>query len=109
MTALALYEMESSEGDDGTTHPAEQPWTPCADADVTGGRFPLIPAVYAPHISLAYGTVGPIRADRPELKAALSDHPGEPIVLRADRLCLVAQSHNRRHITWTPIAQVDLQ
>ncbi|MEU6672401.1 hypothetical protein [Streptomyces sp. NPDC046727] len=27
----ALYEIETSEGDDGTLHPAEQIWTPCAD------------------------------------------------------------------------------
>lgn len=91
--------------------PARRLWelTARADADVTGGRFPLIPAVYAPHISLAYGTAGPIRADRRGLKAALSDQPGEPVVLRATRLCLVAQSHDRRHITWTPIAQVALR
>ncbi|PKV77099.1 hypothetical protein [Streptomyces sp. TLI_146] len=31
MTAPALYEIETSEGDDGTMHPAEQLWTPCAD------------------------------------------------------------------------------
>ncbi|MFB7745404.1 hypothetical protein [Streptomyces sp. NPDC056132] len=27
----ALYEIETSEGDDGTMHPAEHLWTPCAD------------------------------------------------------------------------------
>ncbi|WP_157857981.1 hypothetical protein [Streptomyces durhamensis] len=27
----ALYEVETNEGDDGTMHPAEQVWTPCAD------------------------------------------------------------------------------
>ncbi|MEV6549267.1 hypothetical protein AB0M57_11200 [Streptomyces sp. NPDC051597] len=31
MTAPALYEIETSEGDDGAMHPAEQVWTPCAD------------------------------------------------------------------------------
>ncbi|MEV6049226.1 hypothetical protein [Streptomyces xanthochromogenes] len=31
MTAPALYEIETSEGDDGTMHPAEQLWTPCVD------------------------------------------------------------------------------
>nr|WP_241266220.1 hypothetical protein [Streptomyces boncukensis] len=53
--------------------PARRLWERAArvDADVTGGRFPLIPAVYALHISLAYGTAGPVRADRRELKAAL--------------------------------------
>ncbi|WP_414170916.1 2'-5' RNA ligase family protein (plasmid) [Streptoverticillium reticulum] len=101
--------------------PARQLWelTARADAEITGGRFPLIPAVYYPHISLAYGNRGElqqtgarastIRPDRRELKAALADLPGEPVVLRADRLCLVAQQHDRQHITWTPIAEVPLQ
>ncbi|MFE9404797.1 hypothetical protein ACFYNY_24030 [Streptomyces sp. NPDC006530] len=31
MTIPALHEIETSEGDDGTMHPAEQLWTPCAD------------------------------------------------------------------------------
>ncbi|WP_055714061.1 hypothetical protein [Streptomyces torulosus] len=31
MTAPALYEIETSEGDGGTMHPAEQLWTPCVD------------------------------------------------------------------------------
>ncbi|GAA2720675.1 MULTISPECIES: 2'-5' RNA ligase family protein [Streptomyces] len=91
--------------------PARRLWeiTARVDAEATGGRHPLVPAVYYPHVSLAYGTAGDVRADRRELKRALSDHPGEPVVLRADRLCLVAQSHDRRHITWTPIAEVALQ
>ncbi|MEU5417854.1 2'-5' RNA ligase family protein [Streptomyces sp. NPDC020667] len=90
--------------------PARQLWeiTARVDAEVTGDRYPLIPAVYYPHVSLAYGTAGDVRADRRALKVALSDHPGEPVRLRADRLCLVAQSHDRRHITWTPIAEVPL-
>ncbi|WP_331720140.1 hypothetical protein OG762_51855 (plasmid) [Streptomyces sp. NBC_01136] len=37
MTAPALYEIETSEGDDGTTHPAEQLWTPCADGAADHG------------------------------------------------------------------------
>ncbi|MCZ0983789.1 hypothetical protein O1L60_44290 [Streptomyces diastatochromogenes] len=31
MTATALHEIETSEGDDGTMHPAEQTWTPDQD------------------------------------------------------------------------------
>lgn len=76
----------------------------------------MIPAVYYPHVSLAYGshrelhqTGARVHADRRALKVALSDHPGEPVVLRASRLCLVAQSHDRRHITWTPLAEVTLR
>ncbi|MEU5583011.1 hypothetical protein ABZ791_36055 [Streptomyces huasconensis] len=37
MTAPALYEIETSEGDDGTTHPTEQVWTPCADGTADHG------------------------------------------------------------------------
>src|SRR5690606_9761135 len=86
--------------------PARRLWevTARVDHEVTGGRFPLIPADYYPHISLAYGTPGeshPTGADRTALKRALSDHPGEPVTLRADRLCLVSQVHDRQHITWT--------
>ncbi|MFF4534282.1 2'-5' RNA ligase family protein [Streptomyces sp. NPDC001407] len=91
--------------------PARRLWeiTARVDAEVTGGRYPLIPSVYYPHASIAYGTAAEVRADRRALKQALSDHPGEPVVLRAERLCLVAQSHDRRHITWSPIAEVALR
>ncbi|CAM5661987.1 hypothetical protein [Streptomyces canarius] len=33
----ALYEIETSEGDDGAMHPAEQLWTPCADGTADHG------------------------------------------------------------------------
>lgn len=36
MTAPALYEIETSEGDDGTMHPVEQLWTPGEDAVENG-------------------------------------------------------------------------
>ncbi|MBT1183919.1 hypothetical protein HET69_07790 [Streptomyces sp. CJ_13] len=41
MTATTLYEIESSEGDDGTTHPTEQLWTPGEDAVENGLRQQL--------------------------------------------------------------------
>lgn len=37
MTAPALYEIETSESDDGTLHPVEQIWTPCADGAADHG------------------------------------------------------------------------
>lgn len=37
MTTTALYEIETSEGDDGAMHPAEQLWTPCADGAADSG------------------------------------------------------------------------
>jgi hypothetical protein len=94
--------------------PARRLWelTTRIDASVTGGRFARIPAGdYYPHASLAYGIDGPERADRHAMKAWLSDHPdhhGGPVVFRATHLSLVAQQHNRRHITWRPIAVVPL-
>ncbi|QOV40934.1 hypothetical protein IM697_22705 [Streptomyces ferrugineus] len=56
----------------------------------------------------AYGIAGPQRADRRDMKVWLSDHPGQPVTLRAERLHLVAQQHDRLHITWEPIAEVAL-
>ncbi|MFD3665769.1 hypothetical protein ACFWVF_35055 [Streptomyces sp. NPDC058659] len=37
MTTTAPYEIETSEGDDGTPHPVEQLWTPCADDAADSG------------------------------------------------------------------------
>ncbi|MEU4507584.1 2'-5' RNA ligase family protein [Streptomyces sp. NPDC024089] len=80
------------------------------DQEVTGNRFPQIPARWYPHASLAYGVAGPDseRADRQAMKVLLSDHPGQPVVLRADRITLVAQSHDLQHITWEHLADVTL-
>ncbi|MEU8949646.1 hypothetical protein [Streptomyces sp. NPDC048489] len=36
MTTTGLYEIETSEGDDGTMHPVEQLWTPGEDAGENG-------------------------------------------------------------------------
>ncbi|MFD8851855.1 2'-5' RNA ligase family protein [Streptomyces sp. NPDC059604] len=78
------------------------------DQEVTGGRFPVIPTGWYPHTSLAYGVAGPERASRQAMKILLSDHPGEPVVLRATTISLVAQRHDRRHITWDHITDVTL-
>ncbi|MFH9426287.1 2'-5' RNA ligase family protein [Streptomyces sp. NPDC017529] len=91
--------------------PARRLWelTTRIDAEVTGGRFPTTPSGgYYPHSSLAYGVAGPERANRQAMKSLLSDHPGEPVVLRAEKISLVAQSHDRRHITWQHIADASL-
>ncbi|MFB6514088.1 hypothetical protein ACFCW4_33130 [Streptomyces virginiae] len=36
MTTTDLYEIATSEGDDGTLHPVERIWTPCADDPGSG-------------------------------------------------------------------------
>ncbi|NXY95811.1 hypothetical protein HYE82_15705 [Streptomyces sp. BR123] len=78
------------------------------DAEVTGNRFPLIPAAWYPHTSLAYGVSGPERPDRSAIKVALSDVQDGPVTLTVDRMALVAQSHDGRHITWEHLADVSL-
>jgi hypothetical protein len=78
------------------------------DAEVTGGRSPLIPGAYHPHPTGAHRIAGPQRADRRETKVMLSDHPGEPPAPRAEKLSPVAQVHDRRHITWEHLADVPL-
>ena len=55
----------------------------------------------------------PSTSDAPQLnraaaKALLSDLPGDPVVLLLDTLIMVAQSHDRRHITWRQLASVKL-
>ncbi|WP_329169394.1 2'-5' RNA ligase family protein (plasmid) [Streptomyces sp. NBC_01267] len=90
--------------------PARRLWqlTTQIDVDVTGGRNPVMPAGYYPHQSLAYGMAGEVRADRRAMKVLMSDHPGEPVTLRADKLSLVAQAHDRQFITWEHIVDVPL-
>ncbi|MFI0912483.1 hypothetical protein [Streptomyces abikoensis] len=46
--------------------------------------------------------------DHPNMKVWLSDHGVESVTLRAERLVLVSQWHDGRHITWIEIADVRL-
>ncbi|MFZ3491872.1 2'-5' RNA ligase family protein [Streptomyces sp. 5.8] len=91
-------------------HQTRQLWeiTTSVDAEVTGGRFPRMPAAYYPHASLAYGIAGPRRADPLAMKVLLSDHSKGPVPLRVDRISLVAQSHDTRVISWRHLADVSL-
>ncbi|MET7355890.1 hypothetical protein [Streptomyces mirabilis] len=50
MTTTALYEIETSESDDGTTHPAEALWTPAGEDAVDHG-FVVHGGVYVAGIS----------------------------------------------------------
>ncbi|MER5699581.1 hypothetical protein ACFY1B_51745 [Streptomyces mirabilis] len=50
MTATALYEIETSESDDGTTHPAEALWIPASE-DAVDHRFVIHGGVYVAGIS----------------------------------------------------------
>ncbi|GAA2666529.1 hypothetical protein GCM10010400_28870 [Streptomyces aculeolatus] len=90
--------------------PARQVWRMVCDVHdkVTNGRFPRISASYDPHVTLAYGTSQAPQLNRAAAKALLSDLPGDPVVLRLDTLIMVAQSHDRRHITWRELGSVKL-
>jgi 2'-5' RNA ligase len=90
--------------------PARQLWQITADATaaVTGTRFPLIPDLYYPHLSLAYGT-GDSDTGRRAMKAWLSDDVDTgPVTLPATHLSLVAQSYDMQHITWRHLTDVPL-
>ncbi|MFE6979281.1 2'-5' RNA ligase family protein [Streptomyces sp. NPDC057682] len=73
-----------------------------------GSVFKAAPSRY-PHMSVAYTSDGAELLEAAGLKAELSaiDGPLSGTVL-ADRLHLVEQWHDGRHITWEPVAVVPL-
>ncbi|WP_329595869.1 2'-5' RNA ligase family protein (plasmid) [Streptomyces sp. NBC_01362] len=77
-----------------------------ATARSTGAAFKASPSRY-PHMSLAYTTDGAEDVDAVTLKAALADIE-QPLsgTVFADRLHLVEQWHDGRHIMWEPVATV---
>ena len=80
--------------------------TVAAGQEVTGGRFPVRPAEYHPHLSLAYGVDG---TGGGPLQDWLAAHPARATTFTATHLALVAQSHDGpRAITWRPLATVPL-
>jgi 2'-5' RNA ligase len=77
-----------------------------ATQQVTGDRFPVIPAQYYPHMSLGYGAG---RAEDRPMKMWLSDQDDiEAVTLPVGHISLVAQSHDLRAITWKHILDVPL-
>lgn len=80
-----------------------------ATLDVVGDRWALQPqADYYPHLSVAYGGQDAGRADRRRLKALISDIDQDEVVIRVNRLSLVAQWHDHARIMWKPLATVPL-
>jgi len=75
---------------------------------VVGDRWPLIPEVYHPHITIAYAGSAASAADRAVLKAELSDTTGEAATLVFPALTLVEQWHTHHRIVWQPLATVPL-
>lgn len=97
-----------SKGWPGAPHRALWDMTWQAQQAVVGERWPQIPAVSYPHLTHAYAGPGGHLADRSVLKAALSDLPGEPVILPVATLTLVAEWHDHREITWDVLAEVPL-
>ena len=80
--------------------------TRVADAGATSARAPVLPLVYAPHLTLAYGaTPG---AHRPQLQADRADLNVHEMTLHVSRLALVAQTHDGEGITWRTLTTVPL-
>ena len=80
--------------------------TVAASQQVTGTRFPVRPAQYRPHLSVAYGVA---RTSDDPLHNWLAAHPARTMTFTATHLALVAQSHDgARAITWRPITTVPL-
>ncbi|MET9656779.1 hypothetical protein [Streptomyces sp. NPDC006510] len=79
-----------------------------ATARSTDAAFKASPSRY-PHMSLAYTSDGAEDVDAVTLKAGLADieQPLSGAVL-ADRIHLVEQWHDGRHIMWEPVATVPL-
>jgi 2'-5' RNA ligase len=68
-----------------------------AAAAVTGNRFPVLPPVYYPHLTLAYATS---HVDHGPVRAWLSDAEVAEVALPVTALVLVAQQHDGCEITW---------
>ncbi|MFD5319403.1 2'-5' RNA ligase family protein [Streptomyces sp. NPDC127098] len=78
-----------------------------ASRDVWQDAYPTLPAKYYPHLSVAYAGENASEADRTDLKVALSDCGDVgTVTFTVDKLWLVAQRHDGRHITWRVLDQV---
>jgi 2'-5' RNA ligase len=76
-----------------------------ASRQVTGGRFEIRPAVYHPHLALAYA-IGDVDDD--QVREWLCDSQAGDVVLPVTALSLVAQKHDRRQITWRLLDEIPL-
>jgi 2'-5' RNA ligase len=79
--------------------------TTTAARQVTGTRFETRPAVYHPHLTIAYATS---HVDQDPIRAWLSDYGAPEIPIPVTGLVLVAQRHNGREITFRVLDHVPL-
>lgn len=76
-----------------------------ASKAVLGRRLDISPAVYHPHLALAYATA---HVDHAPLRAWLADSDAAEAALPVTRLVLVAQQHDGREITFRVVDEVAL-
>jgi 2'-5' RNA ligase len=79
--------------------------TTSAAMEITGGRLGIHPAVYHPHLTLAYATA---RVDTEPMRAWLADCDAGEVALPITRLALVAQRHDGREITFRVLRDIPL-
>jgi 2'-5' RNA ligase len=76
-----------------------------ASKAVTGPRLGISPAVYHPHLSLAYATA---HLDQAPVRAWLADCDAPETALPVTRLVLAAQQHDGREITFRVVDEIPL-
>jgi 2'-5' RNA ligase len=79
--------------------------TTSAFKDVTGNRFAVRPAVFHPHLSLAYATS---HVDSGQVRAWLADCDAPEVAVPVTAVVLAAQRHDRHQITFRILDQVPL-
>lgn len=79
--------------------------TTSAATEVTRGRFEVRPAVYHPHIALAYAIA---HIDQAAVRAELADCDAPEVALPVTKLVLVAQQHDGREITFRILEEIPL-
>jgi 2'-5' RNA ligase len=77
--------------------------TTSAATEITAGRLVVHPAVYHPHLTLAYATA---RIDTEPMRAWLTDCDAAEVALPVTRLVLVAQRHDGREITFRLLREI---
>lgn len=76
-----------------------------ASRAATRARLDIQPAVYHPHLALAYATA---HLDQAPMRAWLADCDAAEVALPVNRLVLVAQQHDGREITFRVVEEIPL-
>jgi 2'-5' RNA ligase len=76
-----------------------------ATRTVAGSRLDIIPAVFHPHMTLAYATG---HVEQAEIRAWLADCEATEVAFPVTRLVLVSQKHDGREITFRVVSEIPL-